>query len=224
MADTTTAPIEIEVQVPRYLQNIRERKSCFQRSPLRERCLTSFFGLLGGFALGIVVAFALDANTQDAFMPLIIHRAIYISLLPGLIGFFGLTCGFGVAEVCCCGCRTGFPERCSGKACSICCGLLWALPFALTSILVMAVPGHTSSNFHAATLLLFDEYAASWAIPRRPCSWCEGPSSAYRMAMKTWLRATVAPAVADRARCPRMTTSTSAFSRVRASLSGTQQR
>ena len=57
MADTTTAPIEIEVQVPRYLQNIRERKSCFQRSPLRERCLTSFFGLLGGFALGIVVAF-----------------------------------------------------------------------------------------------------------------------------------------------------------------------
>ena len=136
MADTTTAPIEIEVQVPRYLQNIRERKSCFQRSPLRERCLTSFFGLLGGFALGIVVAFALDANTQDAFMPLIIHRAIYISLLPGLIGFFGLTCGFGVVEVCCCGCRTGFPERCSGKACSICCGLLWALPFALTSILV----------------------------------------------------------------------------------------
>ena len=125
MADTTTAPIEIEVQLPRYLQNIRERKLCFQRSPLRERCLTSFFGLLGGFALGIVVAFALDANTQDAFMPLIIHRAIYISLLPGLIGFFGLTCGFGVVEVCCCGCRTGFPERCGGKACSICCGLLW---------------------------------------------------------------------------------------------------
>ena len=184
MPDTTTAtaPIEIEVQVPRYLQNIRERKSCFQRSPLRERCLTSFFGLLGGFALGIVVAFALDANTQDAFMPLIIHRAIYISLLPGLLGFFGLTCGFGVVEVCCCGCRTGFPERCGGKACSICCGLLWALPFALTSILVMAVPGHTSSNFHAATLLLFDEYAASWAIP--PVGYCD-ESSTVRQQQRT---------------------------------------
>ena len=134
------------------------RKACCERASCFERCRMAVLGLLGGLAFGLVLYFAIDANSNGAAFPLAIFRAIVSVLLAGLAGSIGLCAGFAFPECfCCC---VGRGDWSNGR-CTACCASLFVLPFALTAVFAFSLPSYESGDVRAPVSIL----PHVWPVP-----------------------------------------------------------
>ena len=153
-------------------------------------------GLIGGFSVGVIVIFIIDAGIP-AFATMIIFRAVYVALFACLGGFIGL-----VAGACCSGCcrarlaerlhlrfrRTPMTRPLPTWCCCWCC----ALPLFTIAALLIAIPSDVSINLRLGIMLLVGPIAGP-PLPPNYCADSLAVSATQRAALEAgeapWWRA-----------------------------------